>query len=354
MLSVAVVEPNEVRLVDIPEPIPGPYQAKIRVEAACLCNATDRKLVEGHFPGVETYPLLLGHENAGIVVAVGDKVRSFKIGDRVIGGLLLDPTDATCASGWGGFSEYVIAGDHQAMVADGVADAPHGWYEVYEIMAAVPPTLSVEAAVLLCTWREVYAAFGDFNLRPGDDILVFGAGPVGLSFVKFGRLLGLGYIGVVDLLPEKRAKALQLGADAVFAPDDPELVDLTQKRGKPFDAVIDAVGREGIINAGLPLIKMAGSVCVYGVIDRPTVVLEKARGPYNFNLLIHQWPTRFREAAAQAPLCAWIAAGKLSHTEFLTAEYPVAQVNAALENAKAGREIKTLLRFYSASDKDLG
>ena len=279
------------------------------------------------------------------MAAVGEKVRSFKVGDRVIGGLLLDTTDPAYASGWGGFSEYVLAGDHVAMVEDGVADAQHGWHEVDEIMRAVPPTIPVEAAVLLCTWREVYAAFGDFNLRPGDDILIFGGGPVGLSFVKFARLLGLGFIGLVDFLPEKRAKALQMGADAVFAPDDPALVNWRVLRGKPLDAVIDAVGREGIINAALPLIRMAGSVCVYGVIDTHAVLLEKIRGPYNFNLLIHQWPTRFREAAAQEPLCAWIAEGKLSHTEFLSAEYPIAEISAALDNAKSGLPIKTLLRF---------
>ena len=199
---------------------PGPYQAKVRLEVACLCNATDRKLVEGHFPGVESYPLLLGHENAGIVEAVGAKVRNFRLGDRVIGGLLLESTDPAYASGWGGFSEYVLAGDHAAMVEDGVADAEHGWHEVDEIMRAVPPAIPVEAAVLLCTWREVYAAFDDFNLRPGDDILIFGGGPVGLSFVKFARLLGLGFIGLVDFLPQKREKALRMGADAVFSPDD--------------------------------------------------------------------------------------------------------------------------------------
>jgi hypothetical protein len=53
------------------------------------------------------------------------------------------------------------------MVADGVATPEHQWYEVYEIMRVVPPLIAVEAAVLLCTWREVYAAFGDFNLRAG-------------------------------------------------------------------------------------------------------------------------------------------------------------------------------------------
>lgn len=346
MLSVAVMKPNQIELVDIPVPTPGPYEARVRMEVACLCNATDRKLVEGHFPGVEQYPLLLGHETAGIVEAVGEKVRNFKVGDRVIGSLLLQSTDPALASGWGGFSQYTLAGDHAALVEDGRAAPEHGWFEVYEIMRAVPASIPVESAVMLCTWREVYAAFGDFNLQPGDDILVFGCGPVGLSFVKFGRLLGLGFIGAVEFLAEKRQKALDMGADEAFAPDDARLADLVKRRGKPFDAVIDAVGRESIINAALPLIRLAGSICVYGVIDTPAVRLEKARGPYNFNLLVHQWPTRFREAAAQEPLCRWIEEGKLSHTEFLTVEFPVEQIGQAFEQSKTGQTIKTLLRFY--------
>jgi threonine dehydrogenase-like Zn-dependent dehydrogenase len=345
MLSVAVVEPGKIKLIEVPDPTPGPYEARIRTEAVCLCNATDRKLIEGHFPGVDKYPLLLGHETVGIVDAVGAKVRSFKPGDRVIGGLLLNTTDRAYASGWGGFSQYVLAGDHKAMLADGVATPAAGWLEVYEIMRVVPDSLRVEDAVLLCTWREVYGAFGDFNLQKGDDILVFGAGPVGLSFVKFARLLGLGFIGSVDTLPEKRQKALEMGADVAIPPDEMELRNLVQGRGKPFDALIDAVGREAIINSALPLVKMGGSVCVYGVIDTPTISLDKARGPYNFNLLVHQWPTRFRESAAQEPLCQFIEAGKLSYREFISAEYPIQEINLAFERSKTGQPIKTLLRF---------
>ena len=345
MLSVAVVKPDQVELIDIPVPTPGPYEARIRSEAACLCNATDRKLIEGHFPGVEDYPLILGHETVGIVDAIGEKVRNFQVGDRVVGGLLLKTTDPTYASGWGGFSEYILAGDHHAMVADGIANTENNWFEVYEIMRVVPASIPVEDAVMLCTWREVYGAVGDFQLQAGDDILIFGAGPVGLSFVKFARLLELGFIGVVEILPEKRQKAIEMGADAALSPDEAELRALVEQRDKPFDAVIDAVGKETIINSALPLIKMAGSICVYGVIDTPTVSLEKGKGPYNFNLYVHQWPTRFREAAAQEPLCEWIELGKLSHREFISVEYPITQINQAIELSKTGQTIKTLLRF---------
>jgi threonine dehydrogenase-like Zn-dependent dehydrogenase len=345
MFAVAVTEPGKLEIVEVPDPTPGPYDAVVKTEIAALCNSTDRKLIEAHFPGVEDYPLLLGHETVGTVVAVGDKARSFKVGDRVIGGLLLNSTHPDFASGWGGFSEYTVATDHVAMVEDGVAQAEHGWVEVHEIMRTVPRTISLEDSVLLCTWREVYGAFDDFHLRPGDDIVVFGAGPVGLSFVKFARLLRLNEIYVIDLVEAKRQKALEMGATGAFAPDSLELAGLVERRGKPFDALIDAVGKEAIINAALSMVKLGGSICVYGVIDTPTIQLEKHRGPYNFNLLVHQWPTRARERAAQEPLVEWIEAGKLSYREFTSAEYPIEDIAEAFEQSKTGKPIKTLLRY---------
>jgi NADPH:quinone reductase-like Zn-dependent oxidoreductase len=345
MKAIAVVEPGTVSVVELAKPRPGPYQGLVRLEVASLCNATDGKLIAGHFPGVSRYPLVLGHENAGIVEEVGGKVRNFQFGQRVIGGLVFDFEDPRYASGWGGFCEYTLVNDHDAMVADGVADATHGWTEVFEIQRPTPPDISVEAAVLLCTWREVYAGIEDFHLQPGQDVLIFGAGPVGLSFVKFARLLGLGYIGVVERNEAKHAHALALGADEVFTPASPELAGLTLRRGKPLDAVIDAVGDESVVNAGLPLIKLGGSICVYGVIADSVLHLRKGDGPYNFNLYVHQWPTRQRERAAMEPLCAWIRQGKLQAPEFITHQFPFEQIHEALLAVRSGQTLKVLLRY---------
>jgi threonine dehydrogenase-like Zn-dependent dehydrogenase len=347
MLSVAVLQPGRLEIVDIPKPSAGPYEAVIRSQIAFICNATDRKLLGGVFPGMgpDKYPLLLGHENVGVVEAVGSKVRSFRPGDRVVGGLLLQPTDARFQAGWGGNSEYVVAVDHAAMAADGVADAAHGWNESFKIMLAAPADIPLEAAGLLCTWREVYAGFSDFHLKPGDDLLIFGGGPVGLSFCRFARLLGLGWIGLVDPVPAKRKKARELGADAVFPPDSPAISRLAADRGRALDAVIDAVGSEKAVNAGLPLIRMAGSICVYGVVSNPRITLEKDSGPYNFNLYWHQWPTRDAEAAAQEPLIEWVRSGKLSHRDFLTGEFPVREVARAMAASQEPGAIKTMLSF---------
>jgi threonine dehydrogenase-like Zn-dependent dehydrogenase len=200
--------------------------------------------------------------------------------------------------------------------------------------------IPVEAALLMCTWREVYGGFADFQLKAGDDVLVFGGGPVGLSFVKLGRLLGLGYIGVVDPLESKRRRALEMGADEAFEPGG-----VKARQGKPFDAVIDAVGRESIANAALGLIGMGGSICIYGVLAEPSITIHKNKGPYNFNLFVHQWPTRWRERAAMEPLCEWVRAGKLRAAEFITHEFPVERIAEAVEAVSGGEALKVLLRY---------
>jgi len=345
MKVVTIKEPGKLEIVEAKKPAIGPYKALVKTEKVAICNATDGKLLSGHFPGVDKYPMVLGHEGCGIVEAVGEKVRNFSIGNRVIGGLNFDFSDINHESGWGGFGEYTLANDHDAMVADGVANEENGWFEVYEIQRAVDKAIPANEAVLLCTWREVLGAFGDFNITEGDKILIYGAGPVGLSFVKFAKLLGIDWIGVVDPLQDKRDKALEMGATEVFDPATGELADYISNCKFKLDKIIDAVGKPAIINAALPMIKMGGSVCVYGVIGDEEILLQKASGPYNFNLLIHQWPTRWREKEAQVLLTQWIKEGKLLASEFVTHELPISQIGEAFNLVKNGAVIKCLLYF---------
>ncbi len=343
MRAVVVKKPGELAVVEIGKVAPGPYQALVRTEVAALCNATDSKLIAGQFPGIDKYPLVLGHENAGIVCEVGPKVRSFNVGDRVIGAMVFSFEEPELASGWGGFCEYTLVNDHDAMVADGVADAAHGWFESYEIQRRVESDIPAEEAALLCTWREVYGGIDDFGLTPKDATLIFGGGPVGLSFVKFCKLLGMRWVGLVDPIQHKRECAKAMGADAVFAPD--EVADAVPRLVGSLDAVVDAVGSESIINSALPLIRLGGTIGVYGVLAAPTLTIQKSQGPYNFNLIVHQWPTRWREREAMGPLCQWIREGRLAASEFVTHTYPVERVAEAFEAVKAGEVIKCLLKF---------
>ncbi|MDZ4287102.1 MAG: zinc-binding dehydrogenase [Prosthecobacter sp.] len=346
MKSVIAIHPGQLAILDTPMPKPGPYQALVRTECACLCNRTDSELLNGNFPGMEDkFPFALGHESVGIVTEVGAKVRNFAVGDRAVGGLSFDIQKEGVDSGWGGFGEYTLANDHEAMVADGVADDAHGWVEVYEIQTRVDADIPPEEAVLLCTWREVLGAFRDFHLQPGDDVLIFGAGPVGLSFVKLGRLFGLGWIGIVDRHADKQAKALAFGANAVFVPGDKAIEDLAKSRGKKLDAVIDAVGHPDILRQSLPLLRRGGSHCIYGVLTHGVLHIDKGKADFNFNLFVHQWPTRKYERESQAQLCQWIREGRLTSADFITHRFPLDQIAQGFEEVARRKVIKALIEY---------
>ena len=335
-------------MVDVPALEPGPYDVVIKTEISFVCNLTDRKVIDGHMPGLglENYPLLLGHETVGRVSEIGKSVANYSVGQRVVGGLILDPPGDTYGSGWGGHSEYTVIKDHGAMTDDGVADAAHGWDPVYKATLPAPDDIPVEAAGMLLTWREVYSALtDDFALDNKSEIMIFGGGPVGLSFTLFAKNLGFPYVACVDPNPERRDKALSLGADDVFTRDDPELEDFVERRGRPLDAVIDAVGRESVINHGLKLVGMDGRICVYGVLPDPAITMDAGSAPYNFALLVHQWPSRDAEAAAQAPLVEWIRSGKLDYSSFVTSTFSVKDVKMAIAETYKKTNTKTMLVF---------
>ncbi len=346
MKTVVAVQPYEIALIDTPQPKPSAYQALVRTEVACICNQTDSELLAGKFPGMEeAFPFALGHESVGAVIEVGEKVKNFAVGDRVVGGLVFDLQKEGLDSGWGGFCEFTLVNDHSAMLDNGVADENNGWIEVYEIQTRVDSDIPPEEAVLLCTWREVLGAFRDFHLKPGDDVLIFGAGPVGQSFVKLGRLFGLGWIGVVDRHPEKQARARAFGADAVFAPSDPEIALLAQKRGRKLDAVIDAVGKAEIAMQALPLLRRGGSHCIYGVLTGGPLHIDRKLADFNFNLFVHQWPTRQYEREAQPTLCQWIREGKLTSKDFITHRFPLKNIADGFAAVRERKVVKALIEY---------
>ncbi len=346
MFSIAVDRNGIIQTVEIPDPVPSPYQAVIRSEAACICNATDTEIVDGRLPQVARYPALLGHENVGVVETVGDRVVSYQTGDRVVGGLLLAPTDPAYGSGFGGFSQYVLADDYAAMKRDGVLREQAGDDVVCKIMRVVPPDIPIEAAALLCTWREALGSFTDMGILDAKRLMIFGGGPVGQSFVCFAKLLGMEFVGLVDSHESRRELAVSLGADAVFGKDDPQLLQAyAREAGREIDAVIDAVGREEIVNQALRIVRQSGAVCVYGLIGHGATTFDIRQAPRNWRLAMHQWPVRESEAAAQETLCDWIRQGNLRWQDFIQGQFPVTETAAAMQQVRTRKVLKALLRF---------
>ena len=113
MLAIAVTRPGEVRVVEVPKPAPGPYQAKVRTELSCLCNSTDTKLIEGHFGRRHRRTTRCCSGTRPWAWWRAWARRAQLQAGRPGGGRAMtcwSPTDGTSyASGFGGFSEYVLA-----------------------------------------------------------------------------------------------------------------------------------------------------------------------------------------------------------------------------------------------------
>ena len=345
MRAVVVENPGKLAIRDIPTPRPGPYEALVRMEVAAICNSTDTKILEGHLAFVEQYPTTLGHEGLGTVVEVGEKVVSYRPGDRVINACTLQTGVEGLGSGWGTMAEYALAGDFAAMSRDGVCDEEHGFDGAYETQKVLPPDIPARQAILLSTWREVWSSFSDFGFVPGRSVLVVGGGPVGLSFAMLARQFGMGPVSLATRSQWKLDKALRLGAEVVF-PADAGLVARAKERfPEGLDHVVDAVGSSAVINQALSLVKLDGTVGVYGTLAEKSLPLSLEGVPSNWRMVVHQWPNYPREAAAQEPLCEMIREGSISSEEFITHELPFEQVADGFALIKENRALKVLLHF---------
>jgi alcohol dehydrogenase, propanol-preferring len=210
-MKAAVVEEFGKPLVvqEVQVPVPGPGEALVQVIASGVCH-TDLHAAEGDWPIKPTLPFIPGHEGAGIVVALGPGVTHFEVGDRVGIAWLHGACGHCefCLSGWetlcleqknsgysvnGSFAQYALA---QA-----------------DYLGRIPDNLSfIDAAPILCAGVTTYKGLKETNTRPGQWVVISGAGGLGHVAIQYAKAMGL-HVAAVDLGPEKMALARKLGAE---------------------------------------------------------------------------------------------------------------------------------------------
>ncbi len=203
--------PLEIREVD--DPVPGPTDAVVRVEACGICRS-DWHVWQGDWAwmGVSpTLPLIMGHEFGGVVEAVGSQVQSFKVGDRVT-----VPFHLAC-----GRCHYCYSGRSNVCLAYGVIGVnSNGGYGRLALVPNADVNLVrlpegvdfLTAAALGCRYMTAYHAVADrAQVRPGEWVAIFGVGGVGLSAVQIASALGARVIAV-DISEDKLERARQEGA----------------------------------------------------------------------------------------------------------------------------------------------
>ncbi|MBO0845476.1 MAG: zinc-dependent alcohol dehydrogenase family protein [Nocardioides sp.] len=246
----------------------------VGVDAVTICG-TDLHILKGDVPETPS-GTVLGHEAVGTVAEVGSAVHSFQPGDHVL---------VSCISGCGtcrlcreGHYGQCIAGGGWVLghTIDGVqaeyARVPFGDLSLHSL----PQSVSDEAAVLLADILPTSYEVGVLNggVRPGDVVVIVGAGPIGLAAVMTAKLYSPGCIVVVDPAEPRRDAAKSLGADIVLDSQPEPALELVQSvtGGLGADVVMEAVGIPETFEMCTALVRPGGRVANIGVHGAPATL----------------------------------------------------------------------------------
>lgn len=336
MKAVVAEDANRVGVREVPEPRPGPYQALTRNVCASICNSTDLKIAHRQLHFVTDYPTILGHEGVGRVVEVGAKVRHYRVDDLVSRPHASPPPESGLHESWGAFAECGLVTDVRAMAEDGLAQIKP---ERLPDQIAAPRDADPVALTQMVTLRETLSTLRTMGVQPGDSLLIFGAGPVGLAFSMLARQIGLDPVIVVGRRDEPLRRALTFGRATHVINNTresvPEVVrDLTGGRGA--DWAIEAIGTDAVMRDALAAIEPDGQVVLYGVPSASEVGSPLRTGP-------RISPAQPNEGAAAQEIFDLVGRGLIPAREFVSHELPMAEVAAGLRLLEAKQAFKVLL-----------
>lgn len=330
MKSLAVSKNQTLAIVDVPVPTFNDYECLVKMESCGVCNGTDMKIIHGTLKGFDTYPALLGHEGIGRVIELGSNVTSFKVGDLVTLPFI-GANPEGYYSGWGTYSEYNIVADYQAKLANGIQPDDCDYAQ-----RTLPSDFDPVTSAMIITFREVLSEAKTFGFKPNQSVFIMGMGPVGLCFVKFAKLMGLGPIIACDRdrNGDKLDYAKKMGADFVVNANDDIIKFAKEICPDGIDHVVDAVGINSFINKAMQMISYDGCIDVYGISEELKYEIDWSLAPFNWKLNFSTWPSKILEGEAHLQICNWISTKVLDPNDFVSHVLTLDQAEEAFEMVK--------------------
>ena len=317
-------EPLVVRELRVPEP--GPGQVLVEIIASGVCH-TDLHAAEGDWPVKPTLPFTPGHEGAGVVVALGPGATPLKEGDRVGVAWLHSACGhcTFCLSGWetlcleqknsgysvnGSFAQYAVA---QA-----------------DYLGRIPDNLSfIDAAPILCAGVTTYKGLKETQTRPGEWVVISGAGGLGHVAIQYAKAMGL-HVAAVDLGPEKMALARSLGAEiTIDAKTQDPPTEIQKQIGGAHGVLVTAVSTIAFQQA-IGMLRRGGTCVLNGLPpgEFPVSIFDVVLNRYTIRGSIVGTRLDLQEALAFA------AEGKVKAN---IETQPLASINHVFERLKSGK-----------------
>jgi L-iditol 2-dehydrogenase len=276
MQALVVLAPEKFEIQAVPVPEPGPMEVLCRVRAVSICG-TDSHLIAGDYPGFwpPAFPIIPGHEWAGEIVALGagaDKA-GWSVGDRVAG-----TSHDAC-----GVCQQCVEGRYNLCENYGVMDLHRQYGHNYQGADAeyvvhgvkcifpLPDSVSFEAGAVIDPASIALHCARRGRVKPGDTVVIMGAGPVGLLGGDAALAMGAGRVIVVGR-GLRLAKALEMGFEGVDSTaGDPVDIVRGMTAGLGADVVLEAAGTPTTLRWALAMLRKGGRIAAVGI---PTEAVE--------------------------------------------------------------------------------
>lgn len=295
MQALVFKEANKIEIVTKPIPEVGPNDALIKVTTTTICG-TDIHILKGEYKVKPN--LTIGHEAVGILVAFGDEVKGFELGERVIVGAIT-PSGYTAAcqchqSSQDGVGEKYgykpTAGWKFGNIIDGCQAQYVLVKDAMNNLARVPKNLTDEQ-VLMCPdiMSTGFAGAEMANIKIGDYVGVIAQGPIGLCATVGAKLLGASKIIAIDGNPHRLAIAKELGATDTINYHEFNVLDKIKEitDGRMLDSAIECLGTPMTFEQGLRMLRPGGTLSSLGVYSKdltiPVDAIASGLGDHQIN-----------------------------------------------------------------------
>lgn len=322
-----------------PDPAPSSDEILVRVAACGLCH-TDLHYIDHGVPTAKQPPLILGHEATGVVAQLGEGVANVKVGNRVLLPAVLPCGSCfACRNGRENIClrMRMFGNDVDGAYAEFVT-APAK--DVFILPDEIP---LVEGCIIADAVTTPYHAVKNrAEVRPGDTVVVYGCGGVGLNVVQFANLAG-GIVIAVDIAEEKLEHAKRLGATAIINPQQQSVGVAKAVRkltaGAGADIAIEAIGNPATMKEAFSTLRPGGRLVVIGYSDHE-VALNAGRVMYREMEIRGSLGCRPVDYPRVIELAR---TGRVEVASLVTARFPLAEINVGLDTLRAGRGIRSVV-----------
>lgn len=337
---------------------PGPREIKVKVAACAICHS-DIHYAEGAWGG--TLPAVYGHEAAGIVEDVGPGVTAFRPGDHAVVTLIQScGACPNCRRGDLAYCETSLARPQGgplstrdgAPVVQGLSTGAFAEHVVvHESQAvAIAKDIALDAASLLACGviTGAGAVFNTAGVRPGDAVVVIGAGGVGLNSVQGAALAGASPIIAVDLADNKLAAAKEFGATHAINGKNEDVAARVREitGGRRADFAFVTVGSKAAIEQALTLIGRLGAVVVVGMpANGVTASFDPSWVAYDGQRILGSRMGGARIATDIPKLLEFYRQGRLKLDQLISGRYPLTRINEAIAAVTRGEALRNVITF---------